>query len=115
MMIMEDHAMKKRTNPLYSLLVAGSLGVMATTAAAGPAKAADPLQASFAGLAPGAVKALTATELDATKGQWLPAFVFGVVGADLALSAYFWGVYVPNYAAASGGCPSCAASSTNLQ
>lgn len=107
--------MKKCTQPVASFLLAGSLGVMASTAAAAPAQAPDPLQASFAGLAPGAVEQLTAAELDATKGRWLPAFVFGVAGIDLALSAFYWGVYVPNYAAPSGGCLSCTAGTTNSQ
>jgi len=107
--------MKTCTQPLASLLLAGSLGVLATTAAAAPVQTPDPLQASFAGLAPGAVEQLTAAELDATKGRWLPAFVFGVVGADLALSAYFWGVYVPNYTGGTGGCLSCTAGATNSQ
>ena len=105
--------MKKTTHTLPSLLLAGGLVAMASTAAARPAEAVDPLQASFAGLPAGAVERLTAEDLNATKGRWLPAFVFGVVGADLAFSAYFWGVYVPNYA--SGGCLSCGAGATNLQ
>jgi len=102
---------KGRKSTLPSLLLAGSLVATASAAAAPPA--VDPLQASFAGLPAGAVEQLTATELEGTKGRWLPAFVFGVVGADLALSAYFWGVYVPNYAG--GGCLSCGAGATNLQ
>ena len=123
-MITDDHAMKKPSinkcgnrghkSPLPSLLLAGSLVAAASAAAARPA-AVDPLQASFAGLPAGAAEQLTAAELEGTKGRWLPAFVFGVVGADLALSAYFWGVYVPNYAAAGGGCLSCGAGATNLQ
>ncbi len=105
---------KKQTHTLPSLLLAGGLVAMVSAAAARPVEPVDPLQASFAGLPAGAVERLTAGELDSTKGRWLPAFVFGVVGADLALSAYFWGVYVPNYAAGGGGCLSCAGT-TNLK
>jgi hypothetical protein len=118
-MIKEDHTMKtcrmkKPTLNLPSLLLAGGLVAIASAASARPTQAVDPLQASFAGLPAGAVERLTAGELDSIRGQWLPAFVFGVVGADLALSAYFWGVYVPNYTAAGGGCLSCAGT-TNLK
>lgn len=106
--------MKNLTRRLVCLGLAGGLGFASVSTMAAPAPHADPLQASFEGAPPGTVERLTAAELEATKGEWLPAFVFGVVGVDLALSAYFWGVYVQDYASTSGGCLSCTSGRVNL-
>ena len=44
-----------------------------------------------------------------TRGELWP-MIFTVAAVDIALSSYFWGVYVPQYAAPASGvglCPAC--------
>jgi hypothetical protein len=41
-----------------------------------------------------------------TRGELWP-FIVSVVGVDLALSSYFWGVYVPYVSGGGSGCITC--------
>ncbi len=55
------------------------------------------------------VKPLDGSDMAETQGELWP-MIFAVAATDIALQAYFWGVYVPQYAAPSppvGLCPAC--------
>ena len=65
----------------------------------------DLLANAFDGIGPPTTVLLDDQTMRDTRGELWP-FVFGVVGLDLALAGYFWGVYVPAVGG-SGNCTTC--------
>lgn len=91
-----------------------AVALAAALAFAAPVGAADRpatealLEAAFGASLDGQVATLEPSALEDTRGEFGPAaFIFGVAGMDLALSAFFWGVYIPTYAGGAGSCSAC--------
>lgn len=109
--------MKARKATLLGAMAAGMLAAQGAFADAEPSLAPasappsltveDQLTATFGPVADGGLVPLTERQMKATEGQLWP-LIGAVVTLDLALSSYFWGVYVPTvYGSSSGFCVSC--------
>lgn len=63
---------------------------------------------AFAGADYSEIALMNESAMQETEGQLWPLVggIAAIVGVDIALSSYFWGVYVPS-AGGAGKCPSC--------
>jgi hypothetical protein len=102
--------MKIRRGSYGAALLTGLLltqGTLADPGAVGMSAIEDPLAAAFAAPPEAAPQPLSASQMQATEGQLWP-LIGAIVSVDLALSGYFWGVYVPTvYGSSSGFCVTC--------
>ena len=80
---------------------------MSAASMAAPTGEAGWVGDAFGGRIAGTVVPLSERDMRATRGRFAPlvAYIGAVVGLDLALAGFFWGVYIPNYGG--GGCSSC--------
>ena len=69
-------------------------GTLADPDAVGTSSIEDPLAVAFEVPPVAAPQPLSASQMQATEGQLWP-LIGAIVSVDLALSGYFWGVYVP--------------------
>ena len=108
--------MKKHVvNTLAALAVASTIAQPALAEVSLPGAAArtvvdtpadgDLLASAFEGAAFVDAHTLDEAAMRDTRGELWP-FIVSVVGVDLALSSYFWGVYVPTVGGGSG-CVTC--------
>ncbi|MEE4279664.1 MAG: hypothetical protein V2I82_14450 [Halieaceae bacterium] len=98
-------------NETKKVALALVLGLTMTGAAVAEPLAEAGLDDTLVEQAFGAVQAdelqlLDQAAMESTEGELWP-FVFGVAGLDIALSAYFYGVYVPAISGTGGFCVSC--------
>lgn len=80
-----------------------TLAVLGSTAQAGESR--QPwLAEAFAGSADASVATLSAADMAQTQGRFaLIPFIGLVVGTDIALASFYWGVYVPTVGGSSCG------------
>lgn len=92
---------------LNSCQAAVLTAIIATPAFAdGVGSEAFDVDAAFGGKAP-ALTSLDSQAMEATRGRLpLLAIPLTIAGVDIGLSAFFWGVYVPNYGSV-GSCTGC--------
>lgn len=82
-------------------------GALANPGTAGTPSMQDQLAAAFEAPPVAAPMPLSQSQMLATEGQLWP-LIGAIVSVDLALSGYFWGVYVPTvYGSSSGFCVTC--------
>lgn len=99
------------SNDTKKMALALVLGVMMTGAAVAEPLAEAEFNDALVEQAFGTVPAdqlqfLDQAEMESTEGELWP-IVFGVAGIDIALSAYFYGVYVPTISGNGGTCVYC--------
>ena len=93
---------------LTALAVTGSLAAGASAENFAPTDAEYlALAATFEGGLPGEASLLDKRAMEQTHGQLWPLVggIAAIVGVDLALAGYFWGVYVPS--TGRGSCTTC--------
>lgn len=102
--------MKKVKGSYAMALLTGLLlaqGALADPGALGVSSIEDSLAAAFEVQPVATPQPLSASQMQATEGQLWP-LIGAIVSVDLALSGYFWGVYVPTvYGSSSGFCVTC--------
>ena len=105
--------MKARKSTYLGVLAAGMFAAQGAFAEAEPESLSmtltveEQLSATFGPMVDTGIVPLTDAQMDATEGQLWP-IIGAVVTLDLALSSYFWGVYVPTmYGSSSGFCVTC--------
>ncbi|EED36173.1 hypothetical protein NOR51B_2121 [Luminiphilus syltensis NOR5-1B] len=84
---------------IFSVVTATAIGVVSTSHASTAIDESQLANELFGVPAPASLTQLDEQSMQETHGQLAPlAAVIGIVSLDLALSAMFWGVYVPMYA-----------------
>ena len=93
---------------LMALTISSSLAIGASAEIFAPTdREYVALASAFEGGLPGEASLLDNQAMEQTHGQLWPLVggIAAIVGVDLALASYFWGVYVPS--AGGGSCTTC--------
>lgn len=97
---------RKRVGTALALAVVMSWSG-AGQAAPAPAASAPWIDNAFSASSPESYRQLSAEEMATTRGKLaLVPFIGLVIGTDIALASFFWGIYVPSMLGA-GNCMSC--------